>query len=217
MLMTFCAATRVKAILQHPDAPEVVKTVNRILQHCTGMGGGKSPNIDVFCAITEDKVGFSVGHGKVTKVDTEVKRALERLGVELQDGTEIKTFLCFTAAGKQYATRAVTQSNCNIFWEETTGKLVPGIIKSIFAVQSINGERNFFIAVRKNLPIPSKTIDPFNVYTDFGASLWADEYMLELSIFRMLETMYCHAIIFPWEAGVLIMKPLNWVSQHQMN
>ena len=180
------------------------------------MRGGKSPDIDVFCAITEDKVGFSGGHGKVTKVDTEIKRALERLGIKLQDSTEIETFSHFTAAEKQYATRVVTRSDCNIFWEETTGKLIPGIIKSIFAVQSINGEWNFFIAVRKNLPIPLKTVNPFNVYADFRASLWADEYISELSTFRMLETMYCHTIIFPWEAGVLVMKPL-WVSQHQTN
>lgn len=134
MLMTFCTAAKMKIMLQRPDAPDIVKKAHHILCSCTSMTEGVQSDIDIFHMVTEDKVNFQPGHDiTVMKINAELKQALERIGVALQDNTEIKKYSRFSMAGKHYAARAVTRTDCNIFWEEG-GHLVPGIIKSIFTV-----------------------------------------------------------------------------------
>jgi len=46
-------------------------------------------------------------------------------------------------------------------------------------------------------------------YVDFGASLWAKEHVSELSIFDIMEAMYCHAFSLPWKARIVVKKPLH--------
>ncbi|KAF8548390.1 hypothetical protein OG21DRAFT_1489430 [Imleria badia] len=198
-----------KTILQHPDAPSCVREANKILRQCCGAEGSGTPlgDMDIFNTL-EDRPAWRVhGVGKDVVAGGEVKGALSLISIEVQDKATIKMFLRFSLGKHTYATRAVTQTNSNIFWEELTGNLVPGVIEHIFT--TAEDEQGYFIAMQNNLPIAQEETDPFTAYKDFGASLWRDEYAQELHVFPLKESTYCHAILMPWEVGKLVMKPLN--------
>jgi len=54
--------------------------------------------------------------------------------------------------------------------------------------------------------------DPFRSYTDFGASLWKEDYAKDLRVVPLLQGEICHVISMPWVDGILVIKPLNRVS-----
>ena len=90
--------------------------------------------------------------------------------------------------------------------------LRPGRIDLIFGVVSADRREEHFAVVRRNLPIPEGMEDPFRSYTDFGAGLWKEDYVEDLHIVPLVQGEICHAISMPWVDGILVIKPLNRVS-----
>ena len=54
--------------------------------------------------------------------------------------------------------------------------------------------------------------DPFRSYTDFRAGLWKEDYAEDLHVVPLVQAEICHAISMPWVDGILVIKPLNRVS-----
>lgn len=215
MLVTFCAASRVKAILQHPDAPAIIKSADVILKQCHSNFDSEIPVMDILNTEPQkdDTTQCMVhGSGKSVALSADLRTVLAEANIKVQDDTKVEMYSRFTIGKLQYATRAVTSADCQIFWNLPTGQLVPGVIEHIFSIPLVKTETKYFIAARRNLPIPTNITDPFLAYPDFGAGLWSERYASVLNVLPVVGSTYCHAISMPWEDGVLVLKPLNKVS-----
>jgi hypothetical protein len=219
MLGAFCAAARVKVLLQHPDAPKVVRDASNILNVCCSASddGALAADLGVFHTLTQTgETNWTVdGDAKVEEAPALVKRALVAAGIEGHLNVQLDMFSRCTVSGIKYGTREATRTDCNIFFNESGGQLVPGVIEYIFAIQSANGKPRYFVAARRNLPVPDLVTDPFKAYKDFGARLWKDEHATELDIVSLTEGTFCHAISMLWLDGILVMKPLKRVSNKE--
>jgi hypothetical protein len=119
----------------------------------------------------------------------------------------------YSVGGMQYATRKHSNRDCFAFIaSKGQARRVPGVIEYIFSVPFPNDQHSHFIAIRRNLPVPEKIIDPFLAYEDFGAQLWSNEYRKDMDIVTLRDDPLCHAISMAWEDGILVMKPLDKVS-----
>ena len=174
MLLTFCAATKMKALLQQPGAPQVVREASNILKQCCSTSGGETlaDNINIFRSVYQggDKKTWNVDDGvKVEDAHAPIKRALATAGVEMKSNAKLEMFASCTVSGIRYMTRAKGNFDCNIFFSRSGGHLVPGITEHIFAILSVNDRQQNFFAVRRNLHISTNMMDPFQLYKDFGA------------------------------------------------
>jgi hypothetical protein len=217
MLLTFCAAAKMKALLQQPGAPNVVKEASNILKRCCGASGGEAleDNINIFHSVYQggDEKTWNVdGSVKMEDAHAPIKRALAEAGIKMKPDAKLEMFASCTISGVRYTTQAKANTNCNIFFSGSGGHLVPGIIEHIFTIPSANDIQNYFFAARRNLPIPTNVTDPFQLYKDFGTGLWRDKHRTELDIFPVTESTYCHAISMLWEDEIVVMKPLDRVS-----
>ena len=220
MLQTFCTATKMKALLQQPGAPQVVREASNILKQCCGTSSGETlaDDINIFQSVYRggDKKTWNVDDGvKVEDAHAPIKRALATAGVEMKSDAKLEMFASCTVSGIRYTTRAKANSDCNIFFSRSGGHLVPGIIEHIFAIPSVNDGQQYFFAARRNLPIPTNVMDPFQLYKDFGAGLWRAMHTTELDIIPLTKGTYCHAITMPWEDEIVVMKPLDRVSDRE--
>jgi len=124
---------------------------------------------------------------------------------------KIVAYRCCRLSGIQFATHQASRRDCYVFFKN--GEILrPGKIDLIFGVMSADRREGHFAAVRSNLPIPEGMEDPFRSYADFGASLWKEDYAKDLCIAPLLQGEICHAISMPWVDGILVIKPLNRVS-----
>ncbi|KAF8833831.1 hypothetical protein BDN67DRAFT_985763 [Paxillus ammoniavirescens] len=168
--------------------------------------------------VSEHKENMYVGLNIVEEAPALVKRALVAAGIEGRLNGQLDMFSRCTVSSIKYGTREATRTDCNIFFDESGGRLVPGVIEYIFAIRSVNGKPKHFIATRRNLPVPDLMTDPFKAYKDFGAGLWKDEHATELNIISLTEGTFCHTISMPWLDGILVMKPLNrWRNEGWRN
>jgi hypothetical protein len=99
-----------------------------------------------------------------------------------------------------------------IFFREgpSADSLVPAIVDAIFLVP-LDGIKHVFLAVYRHLALPASLPDPFTRYPDFGAGLWLSETQNEITIVPGSRDIY-HAIYRNWEHKIMVMKPLNRVS-----
>ncbi|KAF8833751.1 hypothetical protein BDN67DRAFT_1017217 [Paxillus ammoniavirescens] len=213
MLGAFCAAARVKVLLQHPNAPKVVRDASNMLKVCCSASddGTLAADISVFHMLTQtDETNWTInGDAKVEEAPALVKRALVAAGIEGHLDDQLDMFSRCMVSGIKYGTQEATRTNCNIFFDESGGRLMPGVIEYIFAIRPANGKPKYFVVTRRNLPVPNLMTDLFKAYKDFGAGLWKDEHATELDIISLTEGTFCHAISMPWLDGILVMKPLN--------
>ena len=194
MLLTFCATAKMKALLQQPGAPKVVKEASDILKQCCGTTGGEvlANDINIFCLVYQrgDKKTWNVDNNvKMEDAHAPIKRALAVAGIKMKPDANLKLemFARYTISGIRYTTRAKANSDCNIFFSGSGGHLVLGVIKHIFAIPSVNDRQKYFFAARRNLPIPTNIMDPFQSHKDFRAGLWRDKHTAELNIIPLNE------------------------------
>ena len=190
------------------------------MKQCCSTSSGETlaDDINIFQSVYRggDKKTWNINDGvKVEDAHAPIKRALATAGVEMKSDAKLKMFASCTVSGIRYMTRAKANSDCNIFFSRSGGHLVPGIIEHIFAILSVNDGQQYFFAARRNLPIPTNMMDPFQLYKDFGAGLWRAMHTMELNIIPLTKGTYCHTITMPWEDEIVVMKPLDRVSDRE--
>lgn len=117
-----------------------------------------------------------------------------------------------TIHNHEFATYRTSKSHGVIFFQEAGDPcvLVPGMIRTIFLVTD-DITAQIFLAVYRYLAPPASLPNPFTRYPDFGASLWLSETQKEVTIVPGNRRI-CHAIYRDWDYKILVMKPLNRVS-----
>ena len=217
MLLNFCAGAKVKAILQHPEAAAIVQRASTILQKCRDTQGDTSFDVDMRLlheiSVKNDRSNMDT-HDATEEIPilAHMVDMLMATGINCQEG-KIAAYRHCRLSGIQFATHQAPRRDCYVFFKD--GELLhPGRIDLIFGVMSADRREEHFAAVRRNLPIPEGMEDPFWSYTDFGAGLWKEDYAEDLCIVPLVQVEICHAISMPWVDGILVIKPLNRVSNH---
>jgi hypothetical protein len=117
----------------------------------------------------------------------------------------------------EFTTYRTSESQGVVFFQEAsdTCALVPGLVRSIFLVTQDNTTHTF-LAIHRYLTPKTSLPNPFARYPDFGASLWSSETQKEVTIVPGNRRIY-HAIYRDWGYKILVMKPLNKVSNIILN
>ena len=219
MLLNFCAGARVKAILQHPEAATIVQRACDILQKCRETQGNTSFDADISLLhgvrVQGDGPSSDTNSAdEETVIPRELEDVLMHLGVVHRE-TGIRVYKRCRLSGIQFATHKASRTDCYIFFKDG-GDLQPGKIDMLFGIKLAGGREEHFAAVCKNLPIAEGTEDPFRPYADFGAGLWREDYANDLCIVPLLKGVIYHAISMPWVDGILVIKPLDRVSNYSI-
>ncbi|KIK72239.1 hypothetical protein PAXRUDRAFT_181096, partial [Paxillus rubicundulus Ve08.2h10] len=108
MLGAFCAAARLKALLQHPNAPNVIRDVSNMLKVCCSASddGTLAVDISIFHTLTQTgETNWTVdGDAKVEEAPALVKRALLAAGIEGCLDGQLNMFSRCTVSGIKYST-----------------------------------------------------------------------------------------------------------------
>ena len=115
-----------------------------------------------------------------------------------------------------FTTYRTSESHGVIFFQvqdEGDGSaLVPGMVRAIFQVTQ-DSTTHILLAVHRYLPPTISLPNPFAHYPEFGASLWSSETQKEVTIVPGCQKIY-HAIYRDWDYKIMVMKPLNRVSDY---
>src|SRR5229473_4696465 len=117
-----------------------------------------------------------------------------------------------TIRDHEFTTYCTSESHSVIFFQEAShdSSLVLGMVCAIFQVTQ--GRTVYrFLAIHRYLVPGASLPDPFACYPDFGASIWSSETQREVTIIPVKQRMY-HAIYQDWDCKLMVMKPLNRVS-----
>ncbi len=112
----------------------------------------------------------------------------------------------------EFTTYRTSESHGVIFFQDASDAdaLVSGIVRAIFGVMQDSTTR-IFLAVHHYL-VPTKSLpNPFTRYPEFGVSLWSSDTQKEVTLVPENRKIY-HAIYQDWDYKVMVMKPLNRVS-----
>jgi hypothetical protein len=109
-----------------------------------------------------------------------------------------------------FSTYRTSESHGVIFFQLGDATLVPGKVRSIFLVKQ-DSATHIFLAVHRFLTPEASLPNPFARYPEFGASLWSSEIQKEVTIVPGSRKIY-HAIYRDWDYKIMVMKPLNRVS-----
>lgn len=119
--------------------------------------------------------------------------------------------------GLQYKCSTAGKKDSVIFFQPRAGEpLVPGVIRQIFSQPRLNPDgieiKRVFLAVQRYKPIvdADHIHDPFKNFADFGAGLWHGA-TAKVEIISPSQKI-CHAIHRRWNDNILVMRPLNRVS-----
>ena len=215
MLLNFCAGAKVKAILQHPEATAIVQRASAILQKCTDTQGGTAFDSDMRLlheiSVKNDQSNLDTHHA-TEEIPMPAYMVGMLMATEINcEESKIAAYRRCRLSGIQFATHQASRRDCYIFFKD--GEFLrPGRINLIFGVTSADRREEHFAVVRRNLPVPEGMEDPFRSYADFGAGLWKEDYAEDLRIVPLVQGEICHAISMPWVDGILVIKPLNRVS-----
>jgi hypothetical protein len=117
--------------------------------------------------------------------------------------------------GLQYKRSTSGKKDSMIFFQPAADEpLVPGVIRQIFSQPQVNPDgietQCVLLAVQRYKPLMDGIHDPFNRFADFGASLWHGT-TAKVEIITPSQKI-CHAIHRRWNDKMLVMRPLNRVS-----
>lgn len=117
-----------------------------------------------------------------------------------------------TIRDHEFTTYRTSESHGVVFFQDTASAnvLVPGMVRAIFMVMQ-DRVQHTFLAVHRYLAPTMSLPDPFARYPDFGASLWSSETQKDITIVPISRDIY-HAVYRDWDYKVMVMKPLNRVS-----
>jgi hypothetical protein len=156
---------------------------------------------------------------KSKPLDEAIRDAMKKSEKDLQ--RELGFFHCpeqadfqdrVTINEHEFATHRTSESHGVIFFHEAgdAPALVPGMIRAIFLVRQ-NNTSHILLAVHRYLTPTTSLPDPLARYPEFGASSWSSETQKEVTIVRGSRKIY-HAIYRDWDYKIMVMKPLNRVS-----
>lgn len=180
--------------------------------------------LNVGCYI--EKNPLKVGNIPISKskpLDRDIRAAMKKSEKDLEQ--ELETFHCpevadfqdrITIRDHEFTTYRTSESHGVLFFQEASHatSLVPGMVRAIFQVTQ-DGTAYTFLAIHRYLaPAPSLP-NPFARYPDFGASIWLSETQREVTIVPVKRRMH-HAIYRNWDHRLMVMKPLNRVSDRVM-
>ena len=116
----------------------------------------------------------------------------------------------------EFTTYRTSESHGVVFFQEAgdASALVPGIVRAIFLVKQ-DSATHIFLAVHCYLTPTTFLPNPFARYPEFGASLWSSETQKEVTIVPGSRKI-CHAIYRDWDYKIMVMKPLNRVSDYYL-
>lgn len=219
MLQTFCVGANLKAILQGPKCPNVLKTTVPILErkweqdHRTGTIGEVNNLGDIETRSTgtarrvslltdEYEAAFKVGFENISK-------AFEKVSKDGLRGTMAHKRV--TIGGRTFAKGNENRCDAEVFFEPLGGSnLIPGTITGIFSIK--DGEDEVFVlSIYPRKPAPSGTMNPFTRYPDFGAELWSTESEDRMVCIPTTQPIY-HSQRRQWAKGILVLKPIMPVS-----
>lgn len=157
-------------------------------------------------------------------LDEAIRAAMEKSEKELQH--ELGSFHCpeqadfqnrITIRDHEFTTYRTSESHGVLFFQEASEAcaLVPGMVRAILLVTQ-DSTTHVFFAVHRYLAPRTTLPNPFASYPDFGASLWSSETQKEVTIVPGSRRIY-HAIYRDWDYKILVMKPLNRVSDIILN
>lgn len=161
---------------------------------------------------------------KLKPLDRDIRAAMEKSETDLEQ--ELGTFHCpegaefqdrITIRDYEFTTYRTSESHGVLFFQEAghASSLVPGMVRAIFQVTQ--GRKAYkFLAVHRYLAPGASLPNPFARYPDFGASIWSSETQKEVTIVPVKRKMY-HAIYRDWDYKLMVMKPLNKVSDMILN
>ncbi len=155
---------------------------------------------------------------KSKPLDKDIRMALEKSKKDLEQ--ELGSFSCpevadfqdrITIRDHEFTTYRTSESHGIIFFQASYGSsLVPGMVRAIFQVTQ-DRTAYTFLAIHHYLAPEASLPNPFARYLDFGASIWSSEMQREVTIIPVKQRMY-HAIYRDWDCKLMVMKPLNRVS-----
>jgi hypothetical protein len=169
------------------------------------------------CYIEEPK---NMSRSKSKPLDGDIRAAMKKSEKDLEQ--ELGTFHCpevadfqdrITIRDHEFTTYRTSESHGVLFFQEAShasSSLVPGMVRAIFQVTQ-DRVAYTFLAVHRYLAPRSSLPNPFARYPDFGASLWSSETHKEITIVPVERRIY-HAIYREWDYKLMVMKPLNKVS-----
>ncbi|KAH7904023.1 hypothetical protein BJ138DRAFT_1019721 [Hygrophoropsis aurantiaca] len=229
MLESFCAASNVKAFIQQPECPSILKESSSLLEECWGQYNKGTLMTDIRTLageqIPDKKLKRSeIAWNKQEQLSEELRSTLLAMHKELV--YELPNWTCPDAAffhprhticQLRYANQQTSKRDSTMFFKPLRSNfLVPGVIQEIFSVPIKHTKDDYteiyFLAIQKFKACSSED-DPFEKYPDFGASIWSEE-LADLDIIPSSQTI-CHAIWQPWRkgttVGTTVMKPLDRV------
>lgn len=223
MLETFCAAANLKALLTRGrDIPAVGQCAALVDKISTLF----SPDGNFPEAFDQSDEDNSTGEGKLEQLHPKIYTALlsneELWKLRVSGWTTPKQAVRHrrhTAGGLEFTTYTESRSLGSVFFTpDGSETIIPGRIQDIISVQRSEDSgmvREDFICVIKrhcgnSLHVPCiPSMRP--VYNDFGAYIWSSDLAERLDIIPMAQ-MICHSIGRPWSDGMVVLKPLNRVS-----
>ncbi|KAG1895988.1 uncharacterized protein F5891DRAFT_959320 [Suillus fuscotomentosus] len=215
MLETFCAAAKVKAIIQDPGAPNVIIKAAEILQQCCAPFAGEGFHTDTGVLRTVTDSDPYVSHDNANIIKTPISDVLrytwENTRTHMHGSEPITEYKQLNVAGLQYCSRNYSTSDSCVFFKNTSGNCVPGVVEHMMSTGQ-DHNRVYYIAVRCYLPVIAGYQDPFSVYGDFGAQIWSCASSNQLEIVPVCGSRMCHGILMNWGSSELVLKPMNRVS-----
>ena len=229
MLESFCAAANIKAFLKRDDCPRVLQNCAPIVEACYGgdQRGTLMTDIRTLGNAMLDSAGIEhkdIDWKKVVQIDNSLFVTLvaaedgRTVQIQVQDWRRTRCALqhdrC-TIRGTIYSASTSNERNSIVFFQEAAGSpFVPGIICRIFALvarQENEDVQQTFLAIRRYLPSPISTDNPFRQYPDFGASIWSKTCDENIAIITVSHRI-CHAARLEWNSSCYVFKALEKVS-----
>ena len=215
MLETFCAAASVKAMLQEPGAPDVVKRAVEILQRCCAPFAEEFRTDAGILRTTTELIPY-VSHDDTNIIKAPIsdvlRHTLDKAGTQLNGNNRIMEYKGLTIGGLKYYSCNYSAPDSCVFFQKTSEEYAPGVIEHMFSVGQ-DHDRVYYIAIRGYLPVPEGYEDPFLAYSDFGAQIWSRAYSSQLAIVPVCTSELCHAVSMHRGTSELVLKAMNRVSE----
>jgi len=230
MTQSFCAASSLRTFVQSARCPDMVAKCEPILNSIYGqdtrgtlMNDIRTLDNNMTDIPEEDNVSkWDYDEAKLKPLDEETYKALVTFAATKHaDGWTYRKDALLHAQcrirGLQYKRSTAGKRDSVIFFQpKADAPLVPGVIRQIFSLPQANPDgikmQGMLLAVQRYKPLVTteRIRDPFTRFEDFGAGLWHNA-TDKVEIITPSQKI-CHAIRRRWDEGILVMRPLNRVS-----
>jgi hypothetical protein len=234
MLKSFCAAANLRALVQSDGCPNIIQSCAHLLDECYGqdqrgtlmndlrtLDNNLNENLSDPEPWDYDRKKFDLLEPVVYKALISFSRSRRAIGGWTAD-THALLHKEHKIRGLQFAEAKAGAKNTKgrhsiVFFQPATGgqQLVPGVIRKIFSMPlKQNGieTQAFFLAIHPYRPLSEADgiENPFKHYTEFGASLWAED-LGPLEIITPSQKI-CHAISRQWQEGIYVLRAIDRVG-----